>query len=158
MNKATIKVQYVNQPKNPKGPGSVKTADGVYYKVWKDLLPKFPGPGTYEVEYDTEDYNGKPQHTVRSVIAASTSTTTNGNTASTNGNRHTGNGNGSTSDQIRWQTCLKVAGTVLAGGGVGAGDVIVYARKLFAADPIVEAAKEIFNATEAPTGDEAPNW
>lgn len=46
----------------------------------------------------------------------------------------------STDDQIKWQTCLKVAGTAYTGLGGDAKTVIAFARELFAAKPVVAKA------------------
>jgi hypothetical protein len=155
-NKAIINVKYVNQPKEGKKQGSIKTDDGRFFGVYPELLGSFSA-GTYEIEFKSRDFNGKTYHTVTSAkpVAAPPS--------SGNGASARSNGTGSTSDQIRWQTCLKVAGNVFTGTpeiAAGAkGGLLEYARALFAADPIVEAAKEIFNATEAPGTDAVPtDW
>lgn len=71
--KATITVDYVNQPKSPKGPGSIKSG-GVYYKVWPDMLAQFQQGASYDVEYDTEMYNGKEQHTIKKARVAGQAT------------------------------------------------------------------------------------
>lgn len=70
MQTATIQVRYVNPPKTPKGPGSVKDANGTYWKVWKDDLAKFQEGGTYQVGFETEQYQGKDQYTVKAVSPA----------------------------------------------------------------------------------------
>lgn len=156
-NKETITVQYVNPPKEGKKQGSVKTSDGRFFGVYPELLSAFPSAGTYEIEFKSRDFNGKQYHTVTSAKPVS------GQGGGING----GNGNGqksgqndrSTSDQIRWQTCLKVAGDVHSGNAVPASVIVAYARELFAADPIIEAAKEIFNATPQNAGEAPePNW
>jgi hypothetical protein len=73
---STIKIAYVNPPKSAKGPGNVKTDDGKYFKVWPTTkIPKgatlgdFEVGNTYEVECDEEQYNGKPQYTVRKIVS-----------------------------------------------------------------------------------------
>lgn len=73
---STIKIAYVNPPKSSKGPGSVKTDKGEYFKVWPTTkIPKgatlgdFEVGSTYEVECDEEEYNGKPQYTVRKIVS-----------------------------------------------------------------------------------------
>lgn len=65
MQTLTAQVVYVNQPKSPKGPGSIKTADGEYLKVWpRDLWLFTPGK-TYEIKYTSEDYKGEEQKTAK---------------------------------------------------------------------------------------------
>lgn len=87
-NKATIQVAYVNEPKSPTGPGNVKSTDGVYYKVWtkaKDgaaTLSQFEPNKTYEVEFETGEYKGKPDHVIRKILSTSESVVT----RATNGN------------------------------------------------------------------------
>jgi hypothetical protein len=68
MNTKTVKVKYVNQPKEGRKTGSIKTADGEYFDVWPDQLPKFKQGSSYEVEYASREYNGKTYHTVKSIV------------------------------------------------------------------------------------------
>lgn len=105
-NKTSIKVQYVNQPKSAKGPGSVKTDNGVYYKVWKDLLPQFENGKTYEIEYDTEQYNGQDKFVARKILSSSESS--NGTTARVE-DYVPKNGSDNRSARIERQAALKVA-------------------------------------------------
>lgn len=129
MSKTSIQVQYVNQPKNPKGPGSIKTNEGVYYKVWPHSkngganLSQFEVGKTYELEYDTEEYNGKPSYVARKILSSSESSSSNGHVpvASSNGK----------DSQILWQVCLKAAAQVLQGTGASAGAVLVYAHEFY---------------------------
>ncbi len=72
MQTATITVKYKNPPKTPKGPGSVKDANGIYWKVWPAQLPEFEENKSYTVGYTTEQYNGKDQYTVREIAPAQT--------------------------------------------------------------------------------------
>lgn len=71
--RATITVQYVNAPSNPKGPGSVKDATGRYWKVWdRDVsLDEFSEGQAYTVEFETSEYNGKPQYYIKRLLTAS---------------------------------------------------------------------------------------
>ena len=78
MQQATIKVQYVNQPKG-NGPGNVKDVDGTYWKVWTRskkpgaaVLSDFQEGGTYSVTYETENYQGKDYYTITSVTQTAT--------------------------------------------------------------------------------------
>lgn len=83
MSTTSIKVQYVNQPKSPKGPGNVKTDEGVYYKVWpkaKDggaTLAQFAGGEgkTFDVEYEEEPDKGYGKtFVIRKILSSSEST------------------------------------------------------------------------------------
>ena len=62
-----ITAKYVNPAKSPRGPGSVKDEQGIYWKVWPDLLSRFQVGGTYTVGYKTEQHNGKDQFTVTQI-------------------------------------------------------------------------------------------
>jgi len=116
MNTATIKVQYVNAPKSPKGPGSVKTEDGVYYKVWPKAkeggatLSQFEAGRTYEIEFDTEQYNGRDTFTARKILSSSEST--NGSGAGLAHNSQVAP-ESSRSAHIERQCALKVAAVLL---------------------------------------------
>ena len=70
MQTATITAKYVNPPKSAKGPGSVKDANGVYWKCWPDQLANFQPDQSYLVGYTSEMYQGKEQHTIKSVTQA----------------------------------------------------------------------------------------
>jgi hypothetical protein len=63
----TITVRYVNQPKSPKGPGSVKDVNNALWKVWPDDLPRFREGGTYLIGYMPGTYAGKPDNTIKEV-------------------------------------------------------------------------------------------
>lgn len=52
---ATIKVKYVNQPREGKKMGSVKADDGTVIGVYPDKLSLFQQGQTYTVEYDEGD-------------------------------------------------------------------------------------------------------
>ena len=72
MQTATITVKYLNPPKSPKGPASVKDANGTYWSFWTRDIPldRFVVGGTYTVGYDTSQYNGKDQYTIKEVMDA----------------------------------------------------------------------------------------
>jgi hypothetical protein len=54
---ATIKVQYVNPPKEGKKKGSVRDTEGDYYGVWIDKLATFEPGGSYEITFrETNGY------------------------------------------------------------------------------------------------------
>lgn len=89
----TIKVKYVNTPKVPNGPGSIKTPEGVLYKVWPPCngkpgieLSEFREGGTYEVEYQEGEYQGKPQRTAVKILG--------------NGNGTNGHSNGAAASPV----------------------------------------------------------
>ena len=86
MHTATIEVQYVNEPKEGKKMGSVKTKDGEYYSVWPDKLANFKPGMSYAVEYTVEDFKGKTYKTIKGLAkdnkASQQSTATNGHTKS----------------------------------------------------------------------------
>ena len=48
---ATVKVQYVNMPKEGKKKGSIKDTEGDYYGVWADKLHDFQAGETYEITF-----------------------------------------------------------------------------------------------------------
>lgn len=56
---ATVTVKFVNQPKDGKKKGSIKTMDGQTYGVWADKLNQFQQGKTYELEYESEEWQGK---------------------------------------------------------------------------------------------------
>jgi hypothetical protein len=60
-----IEVAYVNDPKPGGKKGSVKTKDGAYYGVWADKLSLFKPGGTYEVEYDESQFQGKTYRNIK---------------------------------------------------------------------------------------------
>lgn len=64
----TVKVAYVNPPKEGKKMGSIKTPDGQYYGVWADKLYQFQQGQSYDVEYETGQYNGRETRTIKKVI------------------------------------------------------------------------------------------
>jgi hypothetical protein len=73
MQQATITVAFVNPPKSPTGPGSVKDTEGKYWKVWTPKKPgdpsleNFVAGGVYSVTYKPGMYQGKPDDTITSV-------------------------------------------------------------------------------------------
>ncbi len=46
----TVKVQYVNQPKEGKRFGSIKAEDGTYYGCKPEMLSQLSRGGSYEIE------------------------------------------------------------------------------------------------------------
>lgn len=56
---ASIVVGYVNQPKEGKKMGSIKTKDGAYYNVWPDKLGQFQPGNSYDIEYTVNDQGYK---------------------------------------------------------------------------------------------------
>jgi hypothetical protein len=48
---ATVKVQYVNMPKEGKKKGSIRDSEGDYYGVWADKLHDFQAGETYEITF-----------------------------------------------------------------------------------------------------------
>lgn len=69
MARATIQVKYVNQPREGMKNGSVKTAEGVLYGVPPPLLPQFQPGGTYNVEYNTSQFQGRTYSTISAASA-----------------------------------------------------------------------------------------
>ena len=62
---ATVTVKFVNQPREGKKKGNIKTADGQQYGVWADKLSQFQPGKTYEIEYESEEWQGKTYHNVK---------------------------------------------------------------------------------------------
>ena len=71
MKTATVNVRFVNQPSEGKKKGTIKTNDDQIFGVWPDKLAEFQAGGTYEIEYEENDFKGKTYRTVKSVKAAS---------------------------------------------------------------------------------------
>jgi hypothetical protein len=151
---ASITPQYVNEPKG-KGPGNIKTADGRYFKVWKQskvpgtaTLSDFVAGKTYDIEYNEEEpYNGKEQYMITKIV--STSTSTNGHKDASAMYREPAR---ASSNDIKWLACLKIAGLVYAGAGaaIPLSTVIATARSLYNEPISIEdEAKALFNAEEA---------
>lgn len=67
---AVINVAYVNLPKAGKKNGSVKTADGAYYGVPPNMLALFQPNNSYEVAYETSEWQGKTYRNVSAVKPA----------------------------------------------------------------------------------------
>lgn len=153
----TITAEYVNEPKG-KGPGNIKDSRGQYYKVWKEskapgqaVLSQFEKGKTYEVEFkDDGEYNGKPQYMITKVLSASTSTNGSANGSNVHDASAQFRNGASQSDEMKWGCSLKVAALLF----VGTKDVdgmLVAARFIFNEPAsVVEEAKRLFNATEAP--------
>src|SRR5437016_13153417 len=71
MPKETVTIAYVNQPKEGKKMGSIKTANGQYFNVYPDKLNLFEVGQTYAIEYDSREFQGKMYHNVKSVSPSS---------------------------------------------------------------------------------------
>lgn len=70
MQQTTITVQYVNQPRASGGKkGSVKDSEGRYWGVWADKLDQFKAGQSYDILYETSQWQGKDQHTIKSASA-----------------------------------------------------------------------------------------
>jgi len=64
----TVDVQYVNQPKEGKKMGSIKTTDGRYFGVYPDKLHQFTAGMPITIEFDSNNVNGRTFHNVRRVV------------------------------------------------------------------------------------------
>lgn len=84
MNKTRIKIQYVNQPKEGRKTGSIKTVDGAYYDVWPDKLAGLLPGAEYDIETTSREFNGKTYITATKLTKVNGD---NGHSAS-NGNGH----------------------------------------------------------------------
>jgi hypothetical protein len=72
---ATIKVQFVNQPKEGQRKGSIKGDDGNYYGVWPDKLSLFQKGQTYTIEYtESTASSGKTYRDFKRIIPGAPST------------------------------------------------------------------------------------
>lgn len=62
MPRATVTVEYVNEPKPGKKKGSIKTKELGYIGVWPDKLPQFTKGMIYEIQYkengEFKDFEG----------------------------------------------------------------------------------------------------
>lgn len=65
MNTATVTVAFVNPPKGTAKKGTIKGKDGAIYGVWADKLNQFQPGKTYQIEYETSEYQGKNYTTVK---------------------------------------------------------------------------------------------
>lgn len=65
MQTATIDVSFVNPPKPGKKMGSVKTRDDDFYLVFPEDLAKFSPGQTYQVNYETNNFNGTDFKTIK---------------------------------------------------------------------------------------------
>lgn len=68
-----ITVAYVNPPKDGAKKGSVKDMHGRYFGVWPDKLAQYEKGQTYEVEYDTQEYNGKTYRHIKRIVSGAAS-------------------------------------------------------------------------------------
>lgn len=64
MSTAAVKVAFVNQPKEGKTKGSIKTSEGEYYEVFPNQLGLFRPGASYEIDYSERNWNGKTYRTV----------------------------------------------------------------------------------------------
>lgn len=64
MSTAAIQVAYVNQPREGKTKGSIKTDQGIFYEVSPNQLGLFRPGATYEIEFSERNWNGKTYRTV----------------------------------------------------------------------------------------------
>lgn len=68
MHTQTITVQYINPPKQQGGKkGSVKDTEGRYWGVWADKLGQYEQGKSYDILYETTQWQGKDQHTIKSA-------------------------------------------------------------------------------------------
>jgi hypothetical protein len=68
MQTTTILVDAVSQPKPGGKMGSVKAAHGgPWYRVWADKLPLYIAGQTYDIDFDTTEWQGKPQLTIKNT-------------------------------------------------------------------------------------------
>ena len=70
MQSATVVCRYINPPKSPKGPGSIKDETGRYWKCWPKELSFFKEGNSYQLGFETEIYQGKESYIVRAVAEA----------------------------------------------------------------------------------------
>lgn len=66
----TVTVQYVNQPREGKKMGSIKTEDGAYYSVNPSDLGQFQKGQTYSIEYDETTVNGRTFRNFKRIISS----------------------------------------------------------------------------------------
>lgn len=64
-----ITVAFVNQPREGGKKGTVKDMHGRYFGVWPDKLDQYEKGGTYEVEYDTTEYQGKTYRNIKRIVS-----------------------------------------------------------------------------------------
>jgi hypothetical protein len=65
---ATVTVRWVNQPKEGRKLGSIKTDDNQLFGVWPETLGEFKPNGIYEIEYTERHFDdGKIYKTVKTV-------------------------------------------------------------------------------------------
>lgn len=68
---ATVKVDFVNPPKEGKKRGSIKGADGKYYWGTPAQIAMFQKGGTYTFEFDSKaDDSGKVWHSITKLTEA----------------------------------------------------------------------------------------
>lgn len=65
MNTATIEVARSFPPKEGKKKATIKTTDGELFGAWPNMLHGLQPGGTYEIEYDSRDFEGKTYRTIK---------------------------------------------------------------------------------------------
>ena len=96
----TIKVQFVNQPKEGKKKGSIKTEDGRYFDVWPNMLSQFSRGESYEITTESREWQGKQYYTIKTAAQVHG----NGSSApATNGSNGNGNYSADRSARIERQ-------------------------------------------------------
>ena len=84
MAKATVVVKAVYPPKEGKKQSKILAVNGMYYGFYADKLQFEPG-ATYEVEYESRDWEGKPYHTATKATKTAAAAATNGAAPATGG-------------------------------------------------------------------------
>ena len=70
MSQQTITIAFVNQPRQAGGKkGSVKDTEGRYWGVWADKLGQYQVGQSYDITFETTQWQGKDQHTIKSATA-----------------------------------------------------------------------------------------
>jgi len=64
---AIVKVAFVNDAKDGRKMGNIKTVEGVYYSVPVNMLGLFARGGTYEVVYEDNVYQGRTYHHIKTI-------------------------------------------------------------------------------------------
>lgn len=64
MSTAVVQVAFVNQPKQGKSKGSIKTNEGEFFEVWPNQLGLFRPGASYEIDFAERTWNGKVYRTV----------------------------------------------------------------------------------------------
>lgn len=64
MSTAVVQVAFVNQPKQGKSKGSIKTNEGEFFEVWPNQLGLFRPGASYEIDFAERTWNGRVYRTV----------------------------------------------------------------------------------------------